>query len=847
MNIHWPDEIRKRNDKLIEKIKKADDPLLDRQLLNSLMVKNKDILKSTYKFLFNNFNSFDEVKQFKILILINIFFFTNVKKEISNPDFEFLEFIIGKLLSNEKYFNYGLVTLHLFIQRFTEYQVYLFIGKLRKEYQKQLFDIIIDGIINDDYIEKDPENFYSILHDISLGPAFYFYTEDLNYIHFFNKIFGYDFIKQNRDSIIPYKSQISDTLKSNIDKIFKKDNLFMLLKSVYLLFYNENDEFFKEIDDILRKNMKNVKNIQKILDLTIFLKEYYNHPFFNKFYKDYFNMVRQLSVKPENIHIIGEMLQSFNIFSIDDLKKEDLIVIRFFRQLLKDLEFFYRSNESTRLNEVYQQIESLIYSSSKNKKILSVNKSYNEEKRNKELFPTAKAGHVNASNSFDLLLIFPLKEEFKVFKEICKIKSTITKDGLTYYFLDFPISNLSGIAIVLHEMGPTRASQITEKSLNLFDVRLVVLIGIAGALDEDLKLGDIVIANEVSEFFASSKVEDEGVTFKFKYSGEHWRQKFSIDRCIKNFDINNEILFQEWQNTVIQYVKDLNVRMIVEPLLNKNPNYYVGHIASSNIVVASKIYKIELLGIDRRFLIIEMEAAGVESAVHNREHPIDCIIIRGISDFADERKKDLERKYEKNLRKYAMYSAIQFFLYLIKTECFEKMMGKTLTNISETKDYNKVIIRDKAFELLKKVNNINNKISEILPDYLEFLQSLNDKEEIKWVSTEISGSVERDYNKKESTFSYRKIRGYISASEIQHQGYYTLENFVQKYPRAFLEHSIITAEPILEIEIYEKYKEQKILYFKVDNGFFYTEILEFRKVLNNIRNKISKILINHIG
>ncbi|KKK81496.1 hypothetical protein LCGC14_2812860, partial [marine sediment metagenome] len=173
------------------------------------------------------------------------------------------------------------------------------------------------------------------------------------------------------------------------------------------------------------------------------------------------------------------------------------------------------------------------------------------------LLPTVKNMHIDASNSFDLLLIFPLKEEFKVFKEICKIQDTITKEGLTYYILELPNSNLSGIAVVLHEMGPTRAGQITEKSLHLFNIRLVVLIGIAGALDEDLKLGDIVVANEVNEFLASSKVEDEGESFKFIYSGEHWRQKFSIDRCIKSFDINYEILFQEWQNTVIQYVEDL--------------------------------------------------------------------------------------------------------------------------------------------------------------------------------------------------------------------------------------------------------------------------------------------------
>jgi len=404
-----------------------DDPISDREFLNHFMVIEKEILSPTYEFLFNNFESYNDDKQFRLLILINIFFFTNVTNEINKSDFEFLEFVVCKMILNEKYFNYGLISLHLFIQRFSDYNLNLFMGRLKADYRKQLHDILIRGITKNEDINKNPDNFFNTLYDISLGPAFYFYIQNLSYNHFFEKIFGYDFIKYRKESLEPYKEQIIKTIESNLDKTFESENIFTLLKSVYLLFYDERSNFFKSIDIKIEDNMKSGEKIQKALELTQFLNNNYpTHTFFKKFYKSYFNMVRHLNENLDNIQIIGELLDAFNYYSIRDSRTGGLVDRAFFKQLLIDLEFLYRTGNSVKLNEAYQRIESLIDLIPRMMKNLNVAKlknsnnvsSIDDESLKKEFFPFLKPTHT-FKQDFGQKEIFILQDKLEKMKEKC--------------------------------------------------------------------------------------------------------------------------------------------------------------------------------------------------------------------------------------------------------------------------------------------------------------------------------------------------------------------------------------------------------------------------------------------
>ena len=70
-----------------------------------------------------------------------------------------------------------------------------------------------------------------------------------------------------------------------------------------------------------------------------------------------------------------------------------------------------------------------------------------------------------------------------------------------------------------------------------------------------------------------------------------------------------------------------------------------------------------------------MESAGVARACQDRKKPVPFLMIRGISDFSDERKKILDNIQKGILRKYAMNSAINFFLSLIKMKCMKDFLS----------------------------------------------------------------------------------------------------------------------------------------------------------------------------
>lgn len=264
-------------------------------------------------------------------------------------------------------------------------------------------------------------------------------------------------------------------------------------------------------------------------------------------------------------------------------------------------------------------------------------------------------------------LIVPLVEEFRILTKVFPILGVENFDAIDYYKLQCPVFNISITAIVLGEMGINTASQLTEKLLNHLTPSTVILVGIAGAIDRDVKLGDIAFANEINEFLSAAKAVQKSRTYILKYSGNHWKTTFALTRLATNFEFAHKSLYNGWTKNAKSFRKNLDIDATLYHLVNEKPKIHVGHIASGDIVGASEAYTIELQGIDRKFLAIEMEAAGVAQAAHGREKPANIIIIRGISDFADERKHELDATGNRAWRSYAMYNASNFLFNFLKT------------------------------------------------------------------------------------------------------------------------------------------------------------------------------------
>ncbi len=278
------------------------------------------------------------------------------------------------------------------------------------------------------------------------------------------------------------------------------------------------------------------------------------------------------------------------------------------------------------------------------------------------------------SKEYDVVLVVPTEEEFRVLVDICPVIESDEHDAVHYHTIRVPNSSYRVVAVMLGEMGATPASQITEKILDHVRPKILVLIGIGAAIDKGVRLGDVIIADEINEFQAASKTVDKAQSFVFQYSGRHWRTDFALTQSARDSEFSARKSYEAWQNSVRAFRDTLGLSREQSGLTRERPGAVVGHIASGNTVVASKAYAIELQGIDRKFRAIEMEAAGVLQAASSRKDPVRTLVARGISDFADERKAELDSLGNGLWRKYAMYSVVMFFLNLLELESLHRIV-----------------------------------------------------------------------------------------------------------------------------------------------------------------------------
>lgn len=274
----------------------------------------------------------------------------------------------------------------------------------------------------------------------------------------------------------------------------------------------------------------------------------------------------------------------------------------------------------------------------------------------------------------DIVVVIPLEEEFRTFGLECPIANTELHDGVHYHALRIPDCNYDMVCVLLGGMGPSVASNLTEKALTFFDTQAVILVGLAGALDKDLRLGDVIVASEVSEFLASSKVVQKKDSFLLQYSGDHWPTDFALKNCAQNFEFTSKGSFNTWQRRVRSFRNNLGLTSKQLSKAGDFPEIRVGHVASGDSVSASEAYKAELKGIDRKFLALELESAGVLRSAHNRSKTVRTMVLRGISDFADERKASLDSISRGIWRRYAMYSATTLMLSILTQDIFREII-----------------------------------------------------------------------------------------------------------------------------------------------------------------------------
>jgi 8-oxo-dGTP diphosphatase len=167
------------------------------------------------------------------------------------------------------------------------------------------------------------------------------------------------------------------------------------------------------------------------------------------------------------------------------------------------------------------------------------------------------------------------------------------------------------VALGLVGKGNHPAAVLTERAMAEFSPAAVLFVGVAGALWPSIRLGDVVVANQIYAYHGGTS-EDDGL----KARPKAWEIPHGAGQIAQHLARDDE-----WARGLPG---------------DTTPKVHFGPIAAGEIVQDSAVSE-QARWVRQHYndaLAIEMEAAGVAQAGHlNRALPV--VVVRGISDRAD--------------------------------------------------------------------------------------------------------------------------------------------------------------------------------------------------------------------
>jgi adenosylhomocysteine/aminodeoxyfutalosine nucleosidase len=196
-------------------------------------------------------------------------------------------------------------------------------------------------------------------------------------------------------------------------------------------------------------------------------------------------------------------------------------------------------------------------------------------------------------------ILCAMREELEPILKIVKLKDKINYANNIFYLAEFENKNL---VLAYSKIGKVNAALTATIMIEKFKVKKLLFSGVAGAIDKDLKIGDLIIAKEVAQ-------HDVDLTV-FGYS--------------HGFIPESEIFFQcdkMLNNIAFNVARKLNIKL------------KEGIIASGDQFIHSKEKKEWIKDIFGASAI-EMEGAAVGCVCWN--YKISFFMLRSISDTAEE-------------------------------------------------------------------------------------------------------------------------------------------------------------------------------------------------------------------
>jgi nucleoside phosphorylase len=277
----------------------------------------------------------------------------------------------------------------------------------------------------------------------------------------------------------------------------------------------------------------------------------------------------------------------------------------------------------------------------------------------------------------DYLIVIPLDEEFSyvsdvIRKTISKHKFQVKTIGPEVYATGLVSTDADDASVVILSVGRMTEAPVqsaVEAAVRTWRPSTVILIGIAGSLEPNkVNLGDVIVPRKVFGY-TEAKVQSVGGIEKIEYrhTGHVLDCYLSADaRAVK---FKHDALWRAACRKAGLADVSLNPRLLEPPGIN-GPRLHIDNndcIASGNIVVASKSFAKHVRDVlGETVKAVEMEAKGMCEALAKVRPAPPALVIRGISDYADEDKSALEKDFKDGWRRYAAQNAARFMREMIR-------------------------------------------------------------------------------------------------------------------------------------------------------------------------------------
>lgn len=240
-----------------------------------------------------------------------------------------------------------------------------------------------------------------------------------------------------------------------------------------------------------------------------------------------------------------------------------------------------------------------------------------------------------------VLIITALEKELNpVLDEIdspLKTRRTEKIKDRIYYVYEVS-SSLTIICTSFMGMGQLNASIAIKEAVQHYQIDKVILSGICGGMDREMKYGDIIISDQIVDYeLAKLKNNDTQVRWSV------YRSDYELMYGMSQFKSSR------W----ISYIEKLF------PFVNLDtPKTYTGIVLSGNKVIADNNEIKRFKSVWSKAIAVEMEASGIAATLHQMKDSPAFIMVKAICDFADAGKSD-------DWQEYAAYISAAFVLDFI--------------------------------------------------------------------------------------------------------------------------------------------------------------------------------------